>query len=81
MKTGDNANQLIVEAVNDANKIAQWLCDTYDLKLEHPRILRRPHFAIKSDISNDVFDAVGEITTPNAKLDRSEGDKGEIDVF
>lgn len=76
---GENPVELLDNARSLADKTAKSLMQKYSCILEEGKLCRRPHMAIDDPVAEFVS-RYFEISTPESKIDRSEG-PGEIDYF
>ncbi|MCW4002453.1 MAG: helix-turn-helix domain-containing protein [Candidatus Bathyarchaeota archaeon] len=76
---GENPSMLQDTAKTIADRTAKALMQKYHCLLQEGQLCRKPHFAIDDPVAEFVS-RYFEISTPEAKIDRSKG-LGEIDYF
>jgi len=74
---GRNPWELLFKAREQADFLAGYLEQKFDMKLGRPHLSRKPHFGVYDPVAR-IFSRFFEFSTEDAKIDESEG-CGEID--
>ena len=76
---GDNPYELLLRAVDQANRVASSLEEKFQMRLGRPSLSRKPHFAVYDPVVGKLAKFM-QFSDDVGKLDESEG-YGEIDFY